>query len=456
MILTTIKDGLSMAKYNEQIKRMNRIAKYIDYYNNDYDTYIKAAILAALPNQYQVLYKYIRKYPLTERLIQDMSIVFKQSFKYEYNGSERQIALLDDLIKKSNLKQYMSIINKFVNLVNDVGVLPRYYNGKIILDIITPDKCIIKQVDGFPTQIEQLYYFIDSNVDSINTIHPVNTMYKITNTTISKVQLNYDGSFSKQTDIQPNPYGYIPVVWFKSQLTYDSFWSSKINPIIEMHQYYVLAKSYEAMALMYQALATMITKGVPKDQKIPFGPMYWLNLPTNSTGLQDNVDAKYITPDANFQALYAYSQQLLSAAAEYAGLSVEAFKRSVQYNSGYQMAIAKTALIDYNNMQREMFINNMEQLFKVIIDTFNIYDTNFNITNIPVSINIPEPAILYNDSELQAQYEWQLTHNIITQLDLIKEKYSNITDEEAIKKYEQNKILNNNGIAVQPAGQQTQ
>jgi len=45
----------------------------------------------------------------------------------------------------------MSIINKFVNLTNDVGVLPRYYNGKIILDIITPDKCIVKQVDGFPT-----------------------------------------------------------------------------------------------------------------------------------------------------------------------------------------------------------------------------------------------------------------------------------------------------------------
>lgn len=453
MILTTIKDGLSMAKYNEQIKRMNRIAKYIDYYNNDYDTYIKAAIQAALPNQYQVLYKYIRKYPLTERLIQDMSIVFKNGFTYEYNGTERQIALLDDLIKKSKLKQYMSIINKFVNLTNDVGVLPRYYNGKIILDIITPDKCIVKQVDGFPTQIEQLYYFIDSSVDTSATIKPVNTMYKITNTTISKLQLNSDGTFTKQYDIQTNPYGYIPVVWFKSQLTYDSFWSSKLNPIIEMHQYYVLAKSYEAMALMYQALATMITKGLPKDQKIPFGPMYWLNLPANNTGIPDESDAKFITPDANFQALYTYSQQLLSAAAEYAGLSAEAFKRSVQYNSGYQMAIAKTALIDYNNMQKDLFVGSMEQLFKIIIDTFNLYNEDYNLSNLPVSIDIPEPAILYNDSELQAQYEWQLTHNIITQLDLIKEKYSNITDEEAIKKYEQNKALNNNGIAVQPAVQ---
>jgi len=50
----------------------------------------------------------------------------------------------------------------------------------------------------------------------------------------------------------------------------------------------------------------------------------------------------------------------LSAAAEYAGLSAEAFKRSVQYNSGYQMAIAKTALIDYNNMQKDLFVGSME------------------------------------------------------------------------------------------------
>lgn len=421
---------------------MNTAAKYISYYKNDYQSYIHSILRITNVNQYEILSKFIRKYPLTERLIQDMSLVFKNSFTYTYNGTDKQSIILDEVIRKSNLKMFMVLVNKYINLVNDVGILPRYYNGKIIYDLITPDKCIIKQVDGFPTQIQQLYYFIDSSTNTYTSLYQVNTMYRITADTISIIQLDTAGNITKQTDIQPNPYGYIPVVWFNAELPYDTFWSQKVNPIIQMHEYYVLAKTFETVALQYQALASLITKGLPPDQKIKFGPMFWLNLPASATGLNEDYDAKYITPDADFTSMYSYSQQLLQQAAIYAGLSAESFKHAAQYNSGYQLALSKTQLLDYNRMQKDMFNIKMEQLFKVIIDTFNIYNPDYNLSNAPVSIHIPQFNIMYSSAEQQSIADWQLQHNVISQLDLLRKKYSTLTEEQILTKYNQNKILN--------------
>jgi len=37
-------------------------------------------------------------------------------------------------------------INRLVNLTGKLAVVPKYFNGKIIFDIITADRCFVKQV----------------------------------------------------------------------------------------------------------------------------------------------------------------------------------------------------------------------------------------------------------------------------------------------------------------------
>ena len=48
-------------------------------------------------------------------------------------------------------------------------------------------------------------------------------------------------------------------------------------------------------------------------------------------------DAKYISPDANFDSLFEFTKELESQAAEYAGLAVEAYRKTTTATSGYQM-----------------------------------------------------------------------------------------------------------------------
>lgn len=443
------KEQLNNIKWQENLKRMNNAAKYIDFYNNDYDVYIKNRISKEWVTQAESLKKIIRKYPLTERLIQDMSLVFKQGFQLKYNGSEQQTTLLNNILNQSNLKSYMILVNKLVNLVYDVGIIPRYYNGKIIYDILTPDKCWVKQVENYPTQIEQLYYWIDQPTNTNTTYTTYNTGVKITNNTISKVQIDIYGKITKQYEVQPNPYGYIPVIFFNENVKYNTFWSQKVNPIIQMHEYYCLSKTFETLAIAYQSYATMITIGMPQNQQIPFGPQFWINIPKGNTGINQNVDAKFITPDANFQALYAYSNQLLEQAAIYAGLSADAYKRNASYNSGYQLAISKNQLFDYNRLQMPMFNMQLTKLVNTVIDTWNIYDPNSSINNNNISIYIPQLSVLQSNEELNKQYDWELQHNIINIIDIMKVKYPQMQQNELQQLLLKNKELNNNTDTIQ-------
>jgi hypothetical protein len=38
--------------------------------------------------------------------------------------------------------------------------MPRHINGKIVYDILTQDRCIVKTIEGFPTEAEEVMYWI--------------------------------------------------------------------------------------------------------------------------------------------------------------------------------------------------------------------------------------------------------------------------------------------------------
>lgn len=427
----------SLNRWNNNLQRMNRISKYIDYYNNDYSNYITSKIRSIYVKNGEKIAKFVNKIPITQRLIQDMSLVFSAGLNTSMNGSQQQISLFNQIINNSKLRQTMITVNRLMNLTFDVGVFPRYYNGRIILEILTPDKCWIKQVDDFPTQIEQLYYFANNNTDS-NTAKQVNIVIKITKDTISKVEISTYGTLGKQFDIQPNLYGKIPVVWFHENMSYDNFWSAKLNPIIELHELYCTAKSFESYALAYQSYATLVTTGMPKDSVIDFGPQFWIDLPSTTLGMNQTYDAKYITPDADFNSLYTYSEQLLNQACTYVGLSADSFRRTAQFSSGFQLQLAKNDLIKYNEMQIPMFESGLKQLIDLMITTFNMFDDQYTLSSNAFTVQIPKLQVLESPAQYQSRIDWQLSKNIINIYDVMMYKYHNYTLDDIKQKYEQN------------------
>ena len=417
--MNIIQNQLSTAKWSQQTKRMSKVQRILDYYNNDYDNYIASKLKAVYPNNYKSLANFIRKYPLTNRLIDDISILFKTKPIVECNDQ-----LLSQYLNDSNLYSILPMINRLANLTYKVGLLPRIYNNRILIDILTPNKCWIQQVPGFPTEISALYYLNDSSSDSI-TGYQVNLATKVTNQLIQTIQISYNGSY-KVISSQQNPYGYIPVVWIQTEAVYDSFWPNKVNPLPQLNEYYVISKTYQAFAIAYQAIATMVTKGLDPKSVVPFGPSTWIDLPQNMG--QGQSDAKYITPGTDFDSMRKFSQNILQQSSALMGLSAQAYKKAQSFASGYALQLSKTDVMDYNSMQIQMYTNRLSQLIYIISDTIQIY-TDFTVSpQHTIMIKLPQTKVSY--SEKLSTWKQQLDLGLITMYDIFKQKYPNISQEE--------------------------
>lgn len=421
--MNIIKNQLTTAKWQQQLKRMSRVSRILDYYNNNYDSYIQNKLRAVYPNNYKALSQFVRKYPLTNRLVDDISILFKNKPTISYDDN-----LLQQYINNSNLYSILPVVNKLSNLVYKLGLLPRIYNDKLIIDILLPDRCWVQQVPGFPTEISALYYLNDSSTDSI-TGYQVNLATKVTNQLIQTIQINTAGGY-KVISSQQNPYGYIPVVWIQTEAVYDSFWPIKSNPLPQLNEYYVISKTYQAFAIAYQAIATMVTKGLDPDSVVPFGPSTWIDLPQNMG--QGQSDAKYITPGSDFDSMRKFSQNILQQSSALMGLSAQSYKKAQSFASGYALQLSKTDVMDYNSMQIQMYTNRLSQLIYMISDTIQIY-TDFNVSpQHTIIIKLPQTKVSY--SEKLNTWKQQLDLGLITKYDIFKQKYPNISQQQLNQK----------------------
>lgn len=188
------------------------------------------------------------------------------------------------------------------------------------------------------------------------------------------------------------------------------------------------------MALNFQSYATLITKGFDPKEQIPFGPQFWINLPATSLGGPVDSDAKYITPNAAFDQLYQFSKQLEAQAAQYAGLAADAYRRTTQFNSGYQLELSMQGILDYNTMQIPFYKRGIKQLIFAMISVYNIYNSEKNIQVRDIDVIIPQIKVKQNILQQWQVWQKQLQAGIISKEQIIRQKYPEMDEEEIQKK----------------------
>ena len=110
-------------------------------------------------------------------------------------------------------------------------------------------------------------------------------------------------------------------------------------------------------------------------------------------------DAKYISPDANFDSLFEFTKELESQAAEYAGLAVEAYRKTTTATSGYQMQLAMESVISYNKLQIPFYQRSIKQLLQLMIDVYNLQNNQYVINSNKVSVVIEQPSVKINEMD---------------------------------------------------------
>lgn len=395
-----IQQTLAERKWADDLSRRNKVYKYIEYYENYEEDYVTDYISNMYPKSYNKLIKYFGRYPLTTLLIDDLSIAFND-IDIEITNNEKLSDTFNDVLSNMDFISALQSMDKMVNLTKKVGIMPIYRNNKIILDVVTADKCFVEQKSNDANDIDALYIEIPNAVNSPTKTESVQNYIRWTAEDYTFVEIDHvDGHIIESSEPYLHGYGQIPIVWFDNFYDSNKFWSDMNSAIIDAHTEIDIDITNLNYTMAYQSFSTLVTTGLNKELNINFGPSNYLNLPADVVG-GNNPDAKYLTPQPSLNTMWKIiNEKIINIANSVLGHASGYKTSGTQYNSGYQMLIAKSKLFSKNVQHQNGYKDSLIKLLKMIMTSYNLYiRETFDVKSADIDITFAKFETIYSRKE---------------------------------------------------------
>lgn len=363
------------AKWADDVHRRALAVKRLDFYRNNQREYLLDRIRALYPKEADVVGKYATTYGLTRAMVNDMALVFQTPCSVTISGTDAQQARLDEMLDATGFNRVMLQIDRYVELLGKVGVCPRWHteNGYLVLDILTPDRCIVEQDPQDHARALVVKYHISEMASTPNGMDSARWAVW-TAEEYREVRMSADGAEIDTIASAPNPYRRVPVAWFSATTELDEFWPDEGNSIVDANELVNIRMTNLNLALDYQSFSTLVTRGLPESQSIPVGVTHRINIPVNPATAELAGDAQYITPSPMLLESWQILNEYITNVARLNGLSAQSFNRdSASFSSGYQLKLSKQDIMNRNTLKREFYRPAIRELVQLMMDcsTFN-------------------------------------------------------------------------------------
>lgn len=427
-----IEEQQKQKKWDNDIERRLKALKYLDFYNNNEDEYLEEKIDDRYDKrEAKVIKGYIETMPLTERLINDSSLLFRESPEIT-TDDESQNEKLQKMIDDLQIDAYLRDINKLTNLLFDVAVMPNIRDGKLVLDIITPDMMFVEQDPNDPKKAIRIYYSVGQTVNTTTNSHRLD-LYEFWDAT-GKYSCTVDMQTGNVSNIEqleaPDYKGEIPVVMFRNYIPKDSFFSEKSNSIVKLH---------EAIDMRLTALNCMedfniparVNVGVPSDQEFKLGFSFMTNIPANDMG-QAVGDSKYINPNSPVQEEWQLIENRMIQGALSVGLSTASIKGS-EFSSGYHLKLSKEEILAKNAEQRPYYYKSIKDLIRLLSITDGYAKEKYGLNpDNEIYVNFGEIEFLESAEEKARTRSMQLANGTKSVIDFLIEDDPDLTEDDAV------------------------
>ena len=446
---------LTQAKINQDIQRRKDAAKAIDFYNYQQKVYMEDEIARIYPATYTDVKEYIRCNNLTQSIIDDIAILFQNPIKVDIDGTDQQKKLLSAILLKSEFWTKMLASDKYADLTNKVGIAVHWHpiDKRVVLDIITPDKCFVIQDKHDPTKASKVYYQINelSNTPTatpviIHACWTAEEYYEV------EVYANYtEGKVTEGSRI-PNPYNRIPIVWLSKFPEANDFWPGSGYPLIDTNINVNLRETNLDLALDFQTFSTLVTSGLNSSEPLTVGLQRRIDLPVNAQDGNAQGSAEYITPNPKLTEVAQIIESRKIEIARQNGLSAEAYNRDTSnYTSGYQLRLSKQDVLNDNELKKEIYKPSVIQLVHNMLDCYSFNSTG-TIFAPDIEITVEFPPVKFETSQTeQRQLDIiDLSNGLRSRTEIIM-RDRNCTLEQAtaiIKEIDAEKALNISATAI--------
>ena len=437
--MNVVKEQKLQAKWNSDMSRRIEISRRINYLENNQTLYLSQALKKAYPDSAKdIVNKYEYCYPLTSRIYNDISILFQEPVTLRIENENLEETFMD-IISGAMFNAVMQKVNLYVNLTDKIGVIPKWRNEQVELDILTADNCFVIQDDIDPTKITELYYQIGIITDTPTKAETVVTYIKWTDEFQSIIDVdNATGKLNNERDIVPNKYGVIPVVWFENDMTINTFWHTKSNQVVDTNEIVNLELTNLRYILAYQAFSTLVEIGNESNEIKTIAPSFSIQLPFDPSTTK-NPDAKYITPDPKLDTIWKIIGDIIIGAAQSVGISAEAYrKENTAMNSGYQLKLSKTDILKKNIQDRPYYRQRIIDLVGLMLILYTQNNESKVFNDETISVDFGELNFDISAKEKEEVRAMQLANGTRNEIDFLLEDNPDIkTREDAIVIYQE-------------------
>lgn len=254
----------------------------------------------------------------------------------------------------------------------------------------------------------------------------------------TNVEKTIDGSKYKQLE---NYYGFIPFSFFRNKKVPNSFFCSPSSNLLDIQDYLTLQQCQIGNTFKFQAMSMLVLKGGMDLKQLNFG--------ANAVNKIDNDDSlEFISPETDLTSLVNLINEQIKIFSRIQGIPDSLISASAT-SSGISLIISNKALDEYIETRSKQFIKSEKE---AILNGIKVLGFHYNIDipeDLEVSISHLSVSNLTKLSKEEIDlYNYYLSKNIISILDLAKLVTNTVYDDDAKELILNNKKINDEFLNI--------
>ena len=394
--------------------RKEEAVKRLDYYHGEQVDYLTEEIARTFQKPEKVKPLVVN---IVKKVVDNLATAYISPPKREVEGTDRDKELFEQIAEDSMLSIKMQDASRLTKLLKTAMIRPVWSNGRIRLDILTPDMLDVVTGDA-PEDLEKVIVTHDPTGYTKDVRRRIWTPDEVVTT---------DYHFST-LEREPNPYGVLPFVPLWDSLPIgSSFWVKGDSNLINAQDRLNDLWTKLLMQIDYQGMGIFAMKGAKLNGGLS---------PLDVVPLDENGDLKVVNPDPLVTETLEAIKELQREVAVNYGLSAAIMSTDSKAESGVAKLEDNRELLTKRDREIALFRAYEKQLFRLIKIVWNTNNPGQQFTEgAELAVDFAEVKKSLSESERREIWERDLELGIKDRADILMEANPDFTDREEAKAF---------------------
>lgn len=397
------------------------------------------------PDTAGVVSKFINTSPNPfKSVITRISRIYQDSPKRIFTGPDKQVDRMEECYDQMGINTKMRKVNQYMNAMNEVVLQPVYRDGKLDLDILTPNTVSVRTNPRNPTvPVGVIINKLRERIPGESRLMPPEKYYTVWTDTEHFNLRNNEIEPVPGNPNQENPYGVLPFVFLHRVEPEDCFWDETSGD--DLFRVTVRAGTRQTLLDYYFTWNSFKQLVIITEEEVPPGITVSPDKAIHIKGNAESGDssAEILDFQIRLKELTQDTKEMISTVLDQYGVEMKSFSiQGVNEASGKSLRIRAAFLQQLWKDQSPTFRKAEQDLFELIKRILQV-ETGENFDQLEMDVEFAVPQT-YDDKGEDLEHDTKLIeHDLADMVEIFMKRNPDYTNyDEARKKVKE--IIKNN------------